>query len=137
MKAVLLAGVVAALAGVNGVAAGGAAIRAKIPFEFMVGDRLVPAGEYLVTRDGARNAVQIVSLDSGAALAVSYLPTEKNRTGFRHAVLFHKYGDRHFLREVWTGETEVGVRLPISRAEKEQMSAHSPVKTTLTADAAR
>ncbi len=132
-KTLFMAGALAALAGVNGVAQEALAIRAKVPFDFTVGNTSVAAGEYMVTRDAARNSMRITSVDTGAALQIVRLPAEKNTTGLRYALVFHRYGDRHFLREIWTGDTANGTRVPMSRAEKELMAAQAPAKTTIAA----
>jgi hypothetical protein len=137
MKKMLLAGAIAALAGGNAIAADTFAIKAKVPFDFMVGNQRVEAGEYIVAQDAARNSVRITSRETGAALVVLRHLAGDNPTGQPYALVFHKYGDRHFLREVWGGPAASGAQLPASRSEKEAMAANAPVKTTLTAAAAQ
>ena len=137
MKKMLLAGAVAALVGGNAIAADTFAIKAKVPFDFMVGNHRVEAGEYIIAQDAARNSICITSRETGAALLVLRQPAGNNTTGQSFALVFNKYGDRHFLREVWGGPAAIGAQLPASRAEKEAMAASAPVKTTLTASAAQ
>ena len=96
-------------------------IRAKIPFDFNVGDKKLAAGEYTFSRlspfSGSR-VMSVSSVDSSAqvfqsTIAASVL-TPKNES----TLVFHKYGDQYFLEEVWTGGELEGTQLPESRGER-------------------
>lgn len=111
--------VVVALAFVTAVAsANGQSIkvRANVPFDFMVGDKTLPAGGYTV---GSITA-------SGDCLSFRALATNDQAVRLTmsasgkadHAKLvFHKYGERYFLAEVWSSE-DAGRVLTKSRQER-------------------
>jgi len=128
---------IAALMSVSAVADDTIAIKANIPFDFMVGNQSVPAGEYIFAQNGSWNMMQISSRDTQTALRLLRFPAGNNMTGSPYALVFNKYGNRHFLKQVWAGNGVIGVQLPTSRAEKEEMALHAPAKTTLVASAVR
>ena len=128
---------IAALMSVSAIAGDTIAIRANVPFDFMVGNQLAPAGEYVFAQNGSWSSIQISCRDTRTALRVLRFPAGNNMTSSPYALVFNKYGDRYFLKQVWAGNGVMGVQLPTSRTEKEQMVLSAPAKTTLTASAAR
>jgi hypothetical protein len=89
----------------------------NVPFEFVVGDVTLAAGEYRINRP-LGNALTIQAADSNSA--ASRLSNEiQPRTDKRHArLVFRQYGDRYFLAEVWTGSDGIGRQLLKSRQER-------------------
>ena len=88
----------------------------NVPFEFIVGDQTLPAGEYQINRS-LGNALRIQTSDSAAS--VSRLTNEVQSRRNKHArLVFHRYGDTYFLAEVWTGGGDIGRRLLKSRQER-------------------
>jgi hypothetical protein len=128
---------IAALMSVSAIAEDAIAIKANVPFDFMVGNQRVPAGEYTFAQNGSSSMIQISSWDTRTALRVLRHPAGINTTGSPYALVFNKYGNRCFLKQVWTGNGVMGVQLPTSRTEKEEMALSAPVKTTLIASAVR
>jgi hypothetical protein len=107
-------------------------IRAKIPFDFIVGDKKLPAGEYTFgPASGAIDSgIELVrSVDASAsALRVAHnvsVSTAKDKG----TVVFHKYGDQYFLSQVWSPGESSGSEFAESsseRAIKRQLQAQSP-----------
>jgi frataxin-like iron-binding protein CyaY len=107
-------------------------IRAKIPFDFIVGDKRLPAGEYTfgpasAAIDSGLELVRSVNT-SASALRVAHnviVSTARDKG----AVVFHKYGDQYFLSQVWlSGETSGSEFAESSseRAIKRQLQAQLP-----------
>jgi len=86
----------------------------NIPFEFIVADRTLPAGEYRVNRS-IGNALKISTRDAAAFRLTNELEPSKDG---RARLVFHRYGNRYFLAEVWTGAGDVGRQLLKSRQER-------------------
>ena len=88
----------------------------NIPFEFIVADQTLPAGKYRVN-SSIGTAVKIWTNDPDAAAIrlTNEIQPNKDR---RARLVFHRYGDRYFLAEVWTGAGDVGRRLLKSRQER-------------------
>jgi hypothetical protein len=134
MRTLLMVAAIAALVSVSVVAQDGFIARATVPFDFMVGDQRVPAGQY----EFARGPVwlKIRSRKGDMTLFVLYQAGGDNQTGYRNALIFNTYGNQHFLHQIWLGNGAIGVRLGRSRAEKEQL-AHTPPRTAVVASMAR
>ena len=88
----------------------------NIPFEFIVADKTLPAGEYQVNRS-LGNALTIRTSNPDAAVSRLTNEIEPNKDR-RARLVFHRYGDRYFLAEVWTGSGDVGRQLLKSRQER-------------------
>jgi len=91
---------------------------ADIPFEFSVGYKAMPAGEYAVeTVTSSGNAVMIRSTDGNrAAIRLTEERARiKNKTQAR--LVFHRYGARYFLAQVWNGVDLTGRQLIKSQEE--------------------
>ena len=91
-------------------------LRADIPFDFQVADRGMSAGHYVVSIDVFSHRV-VLDDSQGQyvnALFQSAATAPDGRTGC--SLVFHRYGEQYFLREVRTAVSGVG--LPVSRDEK-------------------
>lgn len=91
---------------------------ADIPFEFSVGYKTMPAGEYQVRSiTSASDALMIQSADSRVtALRQSEATSRKKDNHSR--LVFHRYGERYFLAEVWNGADLTGRQLLKSGEER-------------------
>jgi hypothetical protein len=93
---------------------------AQVPFEFMVANKIVPAGEcevQAITVDGQtlmiRNAEAKVGLFSQSSQA------EAKQNASNYAMVFKHYGDRYFLAGIKLQGSKVTYRLPESKVEAE------------------
>ena len=92
---------------------------ANVPFEFSVGYKMLPAGDYSVQSIvSAGNGLLIQSTDGKiSALRLSEATRQiKERTKAR--LVFHRYGQRYFLAEVWNGVDNAGRQLTKSQEER-------------------
>ena len=94
--------------------------RADVPFSFAVGDKALPAATYMVTELGS-HAIVIRSIETNEGAIIQYHNAERMAKQSPKLV-FHKYGDRYFLYQVWSGSS-VGMELPESKFEKELQTA--------------
>lgn len=94
---------------------------ANIPFEFVVGDQALASGEYTLRDTGTQgNALMIRSSGAKSSAMRLTIAIERPRSqGDKHArVVFHRYGQRYFLAEVWSGSDSTGRQLLKSRQER-------------------
>jgi hypothetical protein len=91
--------------------------RFSVPFEFVVGAEVLPAGEYLVS-SLASGRVLVRSADGRVTTAFT-LVAKAREASAESKLVFHRYGDRHFLAQVWTQGATLGRELPASSAELE------------------
>lgn len=92
---------------------------ADIPFEFSVGYKTMPAGEYSVrTMTTAGDALMIQSADGKSSALRLSEATERAKNRSHARLVFHKYGERYFLAEVWNGADRSGRQLLKSQEER-------------------
>lgn len=99
----------------------GTAVRAYIPFDFIVEGKTLPAGTYEVRRiTEAPEGLIIRNVNSKRDHCVFETETmQQNRLPRHDEIVFNRYGDSYFLSEVLTGGMESGRRLAPSHAEKQ------------------
>jgi hypothetical protein len=107
----------------------------QIPFDFVAGNKTLPAGEYIV-RSTLATRVTLIRNASGrreyTTISTMAVPAETMPTAAK--LVFHKYGDRYFLSQVWTPERNLGGELSESRAERElARNASKPQTVTIAA----
>jgi hypothetical protein len=92
---------------------------ANIPFEFSVGEKALPSGQYMVkaiTENG--NALAVQNRRSGKSamrLSNSIQASEESETT---KLVFHRYGPRYFLAEVWVSGEKSGRQLIKTKEER-------------------
>ena len=89
---------------------------ARVPFEFAVGNASLPRDTYRVSRmNGHPDMVFVRSDRQGALIRTDgvILP----RDGSTPSLLFHRYGDQYFLRQIRWDETG-RLDLPETKAER-------------------
>lgn len=93
-------------------------LRVRIPFQFAVAEKTLPAGEYQVTSVGDRALlVQNTRFGKGGLM----VPTEQVRGHVFDGpgdLIFNRYGDQCFLSQAWTFGSDIGRQLPKSGQEK-------------------
>ena len=89
-----------------------AEVSCKIPFSFTVNGKTLPEGSYRVSTGAG--TLLIRGFSNGAFALTN--PVESNKPGAARLV-FHKYGDQYFLRQVWTGAGS-GRELPQPRLQR-------------------
>jgi hypothetical protein len=90
---------------------------ATIPFEFSVGYKPMPAGDYSVQSVSTSISALMIKSADGKTAAVR-LSNETGRSKNTEArLVFHRYGERYFLVEVWNGTDSTGRRLLKSKEE--------------------
>jgi hypothetical protein len=94
-------------------------IRVKVPFAFSVGDKAMPAGEYRVAELARAQSVQMIAQSDGQA-TIMVMTNGVMREGDAPSprLTFHRYGNRYFLVQIWTGDTQ-GRQLVKSHGERE------------------
>ena len=110
-------------------------LTANVPFEFVVNNRTLPAGEYSITRDSSPLIVMIRNANERTGVLSMVLPENlSSRSQSSPAnLVFNRYGDKYFLSQINDGYVDVGYRLPQSRTERElETTASIPSRDTVT-----
>jgi len=98
------------------------AIRATIPFDFSVREKVLPAGTYQVKRIGEQpNVLLISNINDGHAQEV-FLTESNSAPDFYQdtELVFQRYGDRYFLSKLFrAGQQQTGEEVVTSNAERQ------------------
>jgi len=106
---------------------------ADIPFDFRSGSEMMPAGKYdiqtlsshiLIVRGTTHSRSQLLV----ARDALTLKPSDHGK------LVFHRYGNKYFLYQVWSPGQSNGFEFPKGHAEKEAIRAANtpaPTKTEL------
>jgi hypothetical protein len=96
-------------------------VKANIPFDFSAGNKSYPAGAYRVNANSQMGALSILGPGSTSGLA-SAQPVQSNILSGSTKLVFHRYGDRYFLYQIWVAGENRGRELPTTRVENELAS---------------
>jgi hypothetical protein len=99
-------------------------VTASIPFEFGVGNKVLPAGKYTIRNLSSSSPVMVISsLDNKEIVNVNTQTASSLRASSRTKLIFRRYGSQYFLAQVWfTGEHD-GTDFPTSKAERRARKA--------------
>jgi len=100
-------------------------IRVDIPFDFTAGHRVFPAGKYTIRPTGVNTngVIWITSEDGKASGMLLTNSAESVQPKNETALIFHRYGDKYFLFQVWAVGDTIGLEIPKSPVERETATA--------------
>jgi hypothetical protein len=97
--------------------------KVNIPFDFQAGSETMPAGMYQIDRESAH-----LILLHGPGQEVAYLVTSnaiKVQAPDHGSIVFARYGDKYFMRQIWTAGNSTGLECPKSSLEKKTLQAQN------------
>ena len=107
-------------------------VKADIPFDFVVGGLTLPAGQYTIgPANNLRTAVAVRG-DSMPRMALAHqarsaIPAKSTK------LIFHRYGNRYFLAQIWVQGNNIGTEVTASPLEKELALTDKPKNATVRA----
>jgi hypothetical protein len=109
----------------------------NVPFAFVAGQAALPAGEYRINLSASSSALLLTPIDNpGASAFVVTMPTQAKEASSDSKLVFHRYGNRYFLSQLWRAGSSSGRQLRKSAREKEialVASIQTPEQVILTA----
>jgi hypothetical protein len=104
----------------------------NIPFNFIVGQKTLPAGEYTIepNRRDSLNVWLVQSRDGHISALFTTMSVRASETQEKTKFVFHKYGDQYFLSQIWTPGGNSGRELHMPRVERE-MAKNSVERQTI------
>ena len=93
----------------------------NIPFDFIVGEKAMSAGQYILERNKRESDTvwTITSKNTGASRKVFLtIPMRSNDTQQETKLVFHRYENYYFLTAFWTAGDNTGRELQQSDREK-------------------
>jgi hypothetical protein len=93
-------------------------LAAQVPFDFVVADKTLRAGEYRVGAiDQSRDAISILNSEGDGAVRLSSSTKRSDRVKTAKLV-FHRYGSTYFLSQVWMAGEQTGRELSLGHQER-------------------
>jgi hypothetical protein len=93
-------------------------LAAQVPFDFVVADKTLSAGEYRVGAiDQSRDAISIMNTAGDGAIRLSS-PTKRGDHMKTAKLVFHRYGSTYFLSQVWMAGEQTGRELSLGKQER-------------------
>jgi len=113
----------------SALAQGGTALaQVNIPFAFQMANETLPAGTYRIDLESS-HVVLLRGPDKASGFLVMNT-ANKVHPADHGSIVFDRYGDKYYLRQIWTkGETN-GLECPKSRAEKNAVVAQNKEAAT-------
>jgi hypothetical protein len=96
-------------------------LKVTVPFEFIAGDTVLPAGDYDVQSTGpwGGKALSIHNVTSNAGTFLLSNSCQLAKTSDSNKLVFYRYGQKYFLAEVWTVNTLIGRKMPLDQRQTE------------------
>lgn len=91
------------------------AVKANVPFDFTVGDKLLPAGTYTISAENT-GVIKIQNRDKHVVILT--MTTSDGREAKTGELVFNKYGDQYFLHEILCSSADMNMAVPTSKQEK-------------------
>ena len=107
----------------------------RTPFTFVVGDQVLPAGEYTIRVVSLTGTLSVDNTDGKVHVFVNSRPVQKLDTESRFKLVFHRYGVHYYMSEIWTPGYRTGRSMPQRPSELELAKSSGPQHVILYADA--
>lgn len=109
-----------ALSGLAAAQSASPRIVAQVPFDFMVSNKTIPAGEIVLKSDNPEKSLWLVqNRDAKTGLFSLASVTDQTTDAANTVLTFHRYGNQYFLSEIKVEGTNVSYDLPETKAESE------------------
>jgi len=109
-------------------------IKADVPFDFVVGNRAYPAGEY--TLRAALTEGGVIRIDNMNEVLTAFTqsnPCSKATRATETKLVFHRMGGHYFLYQMWTDGNLTGREFPKGRIEVELAQNHEKPEVVIVA----
>jgi hypothetical protein len=90
---------------------------ANIPFEFRMGESVMPAGKYLIHEGGGVLTLREERGKSAASRLT--LPVSRAKINENPSLEFTRYGNEYYLTKLWSANSQEGRAVMQSKREKE------------------
>ena len=107
-------------------------MRFNVPFAFVAGDHVMPAGAYRVTLDNSFGLARFEGLSDLSVQLVRLVPggiERKTGSNYTGSLRFAKYGEKYFLDGVWKAGSIAGNATIPSKRMLESAKAGQPADT--------
>ncbi len=106
-------------------------VRVTVPFDFNVGSKQMKAGKYSVDQFKTTMGAMIRNLDDNDVVNFNSINITDRANQANARLVFSRYGDQYFLRNVYDGTSGQGIELPKSKAEREASKKRDTITQNL------
>jgi hypothetical protein len=118
---------------VSGLHAQSVSVNAQVPFEFVVGDTILPAGTYTLRPTGLSSVVMLQSADSKNEMFITPFACAVDGSEHGTKLVFQVSGGQYFLWQIWTEGYDEGRQLYIRPSPDYEAGAANTVTINATA----
>jgi hypothetical protein len=109
-------------------------VKADVPFDFVVGNRAYPAGEYTLRPAlNGSGVIRIENMNEVLAAFTQTNPCSKAKPAPETKLVFHRMAGRYFLYQVWTEGNLTGREFPKGPIEVELAQNHEKPEVIIVA----
>lgn len=108
-------------------------LRANIPFEFIVGHKTMPGGQYTISQVNPSSDQAVLQLRSkdGRNAVMIQMNNVIGKANESARLVFNRYGSESYFAEAWTSSEANGLQAPRSKAERAARQELAGLKPTL------
>jgi hypothetical protein len=96
-------------------------MRVNVPFAFQSGSQRMPAGVYRVTIESQH----LILLRGDSTSGFVHTNPQIGKPAAKGKLVFQRYGNQYFLREVWASQSDTGQKCVKTKLEREVEIAQS------------
>jgi hypothetical protein len=126
---------VASLLTTGNMSAQDSAVQVTIPFNFAVGNTVLPSGTYIVSSETPQ-MILVRNKDHGKLASMALINQANARNASENKLVFNRYGNEYFLNQILCPSAAIVAELPTSKREKrarlrEEASLEQPEQVLL------
>jgi hypothetical protein len=106
-------------------------VTATVPFNFVAGDRVYPAGDYTFSNNGT--VLQITNVEQAAGVITMSQGCESLNPSANTKLVFQHMGGYYILRQIWVAGSPRGRELPRSHTEVQLAQNNSKSESVIVA----
>ncbi len=106
-------------------------VSATVPFNFVVGDRAYPAGDYVFSNNDA--VLNITNTEQAKSEMALSIPCQHAMPSADTKLVFDSMGGHYFLRQIWIEGNTSGRELPRSHTEVRLAQNHEQAEPVIVA----
>lgn len=101
-------------------------IGTQVPFEFMVANKVVPAGTFSLQTTAIERILSLSNRERTVNVFLVASPDESRTPAADYALVFQRYGAQYFLRGMKLKGSRTIYWFPVSKAETELLARNVP-----------
>lgn len=106
-------------------------MKVNVPFQFSVGERSLPAGEYLISSVQPERTIRISSVSGKNSAILAVMPLYKVSPAEKTCLKFNHYNGAYFLAAMESAGQDVARTLPRGKLENEIAKKDAAPESTI------